>query len=831
MKSRGRKLIVALCVAAGIILAVSVVLRLFLTRERLMVMIVPRIEKAVDAKIEIGDIGVRFPFGFGVDARDLSFEKKLPAGVGIDFASRKLVINVSLWSLIRKHPDIKNVEVEGGVVVVIDPSRGINAQVRDLKAWMSMEPSGDGYHAVVKLDAGEVELEKASTGEKLALGRVSLSGILDAGPRFEDLSLTDCTVEVDGLAEAAVAGKLEGLSGEGVFSATVESSGNDVVKLYRKLISLQPERFLPQLKGKKLADAVPFDPTGGTIDFRVEAGGSLKNISRIKVNGSLALNEVSSTAGKMRIPVKAGGAVEFSTGGIRSERIDLASEGVSARVSFDLPIGGDRKPGRLGFNAGADMDVAALTRSLKIEGTTVAGKIKGEIKGKAALPVLSGLFPSGEGKRDPAVIAGAWKNLELGGKLTATGISIQTAGGPLKIFSVDGTAVISGGDVSKIEAGILAGHDRWRVTGSMKGLFPCLAELSATAGGGDRSVDLAKVIDSIRNVPDINIDLSARSFDARPFQELKGAEGEKGKAPPSGAKGTGAASKESSPALAGIVPFLKRTGFSVAVDSVITRKAVFTSLNAKGAVRDGMLNAYPVGIDFAGGKGRGKIDSNLRNVARINTRINIVFENIEASQALRPLHKMGSSVSGLFSFKVVGDVDTGPGIDPLMSMDISGNASSSGGVVDLSEFISPLAESSGMKLESLKKVKFNQWTGSYRISGGRFSTEDWLLKSSTGDWSISGSFGLDGTLAYKANLKISPAAQKGMKDLDGYRDLLDLFRDDGGNLVFDFDIGGTAKSPKIRLDQSRAKARAGEKLIDGLKKGAADKLKDLFKKD
>ena len=64
-----------------------------------------------------------------------------------------------------------------------------------------------------------------------------------------------------------------------------------------------------------------------------------------------------------------------------------------------------------------------------------------------------------------------------------------------------------------------------------------------------------------------------------------------------------------------------------------------------------------------------------------------------------------------------------------------------------------------------------------------------------------------------------------MKDLAKYAAIIDLFRDDEGNILLMLDIGGTAKLPKVKLDQSNAKEKAGKKLLDNAK----DKLKDFFK--
>ena len=68
--TRGRKrLLVVLCVLIGLIAVLSIAVRLVLTKDRLLAIVVPRIEERVQAAITVQDIGVRFPFGFGVDVK------------------------------------------------------------------------------------------------------------------------------------------------------------------------------------------------------------------------------------------------------------------------------------------------------------------------------------------------------------------------------------------------------------------------------------------------------------------------------------------------------------------------------------------------------------------------------------------------------------------------------------------------------------------------------------------------------------------------------------------------------------------------------------------
>ena len=75
-------------------------------------------------------------------------------------------------------------------------------------------------------------------------------------------------------------------------------------------------------------------------------------------------------------------------------------------------------------------------------------------------------------------------------------------------------------------------------------------------------------------------------------------------------------------------------------------------------------------------------------------------------------------------------------------------------------------------------------------------------------------------------MAIPPVVKKEMKDLRKYGDLVTLFQDAQGNLVLDFHLGGTAKSPKISLDTSKAGEKTGDNLINDFMK----KARDMFKK-
>jgi hypothetical protein len=454
------------------------------------------------------------------------------------------------------------------------------------------------------------------------------------------------------------------------------------------------------------------------------------------------------------------------------------------------------------------------------------GTLKTVLKGGAHPATLKNLFPSIDGARTPAQISKAWKGLELTGTVDMSVDELPGGKGPARISSLKTTASIIGGSVKSIDASFKMGGRPWKVKGEMKDVMPALAELMLLAEKGDMPKTLGPVLDGLVNSPDMSLYVEGRAFDAAAFQE----QAEKEKLSVDKSSGGGGAPMEKAPA----DPFaanpvtllmLKKTFVSVKLDSIISKGAVLTSLDAQGRISNGVLRASPVTVDYAGGKGSGRVVSDLRDPSNIKNDIDLDFSGIDAGRALSGFHSAGGLVSGTFAMKLDGRFTAGPGMDILQNLTATGRATSTSGTVDFTRFMAPL-KATGFNLSSIEKFDFHEWTEKFVIDKGRVISEVWTIKSNNGDWDVSGSFGFDGTLAYNAGLMITPQQQKHMKDLEKYASIVDLFRDDKGNILLMLDIGGTATQPKVRLDQSRAKENAGKKLLDEAK----DKLKGLFNK-
>jgi hypothetical protein len=577
------------------------------------------------------------------------------------------------------------------------------------------------------------------------------------------------------------------------------------------------------------ADQPAFVVESGTVGLQARAAGMASDPAGIMVSGEINMADiVISSPG--RPALTAGGTVAFSDKGLSSKEFAVRTEKSEASAAFTADIDkATRRPGRISFDVQAALDLGELYAMAPSgpdskEQPAPEGTLKATAKGSVTPPVLKDLFPSKEGGRTPAAISGAWKSLDLEGDFVVEAGELPGEA-PVRISSLKASGKISGGSVSSIESSFDMDGRPWKVSGEMKNVMPALAELALKAEDKQMPGRLGPVLDGLVNSPDMSIRVTGRAFDAVPFQE----KAERDRLAVDQSSGGGGAPMEkkagnqleTSPVT---LLMLKKTFVSVKIDSVISRGALLTSLDAQGRISNGVLRADPVTVDYAGGKGKGRLVSDLRNMPEIRNDIDIDFSGIDAGKALAGFHSAGSLVRGTFAMKFDGRFTAGPGQDILENLTATGRATSTSGTLDFSRFMEPL-KATGLNISSIEKFDFHEWTEKFVIDNGRVSSEVWKIASPSGDWDVSGSFGFDGTLDYKAGLTITPGQQAHMKDLAKYAGIIDLFRDDQGNILLMLDIGGTAKSPKVRLDQSKAKEKAEKKLLEGAK----DKLKDLFK--
>jgi hypothetical protein len=771
MEGKTRRIVVALCVIAAVIVASAVAVRLVLTRDRLMAMLLPRVEKALDAKVSIGDIGIRFPFGFGVDIEKLSFEKVLPDTSSLAFSSDQVTVRASLLSLIRRKPEISAADVRGGEVSVSNPSKRRDVKLVGLNAHFSMQPAGEGFSLDTKVRIDSVLVSASGHPPALALAKIGLDGKMQGDDDLTRVVIRDARVTWEDLISADVKGELSNLKTAPRVSLTIETSERPLAPIVDRAKSFR----LSELSGTGTAPAaqaqpIPVELSGGAMRFSSSVEGLLKEPLGMNISFELNLKNLG---------VKAGGIGSIGD-------VDAAFKGQGAALAWQRLF-----PNAAGSTTASEIEVA--WRAVRLDGTV-------EISDGTFLIQQAGA-PGGGGSSGSGAASGA-------------------ASPPIRISSLKARAELSGPDVKSLSGECLVGSSPFSFTASMSNMMPAASELGLVARsmqkGGKTVPSLGLLLDNMVNVPAVRFEAKGRSFDARPYEKpLWGAKEEERPAPSATAAAGGAAG--SAAGGVGAILFLKNTTFTAKLDSIVAREAVITDLEAKGTIRDGRVKVDPVTFAYAGGKGRAVVSSDLRAGPKVETKTDFSLENVEVGKALGALSSLGNLLQGRFTVKSNAAVLAGPGVNPLQSLTADGSARSTKGTVDLERFIEPLTRIQGFDATPFEKIDFSEWTGTFVVKNGRFITDDWKIDSSKGAWSIKGSFGFDGSLDYAVHLTIPPAVQAEMKGIESYKSAFDLMRDSSGNLVLDIHIGGTAKHPSASLDLTRAKSKVQEKLIEGLK--------------
>jgi hypothetical protein len=773
MARKGRGLLVTLGVIVGLFVVAVVGVRLFLTRDKLLAVIVPRIEKAIDAKVSIGDIAINFPFGLGVDITALSFEKTLPDTSALAFTSEKVTVRSSLMSLVRRKPEIKSADVQGGAVTVTNAKKGREIKLLGLGARFSMKPAGETFALSARALADSVLVSAIGAPPAMTLEKVGFDGEMESDRDFTRIVIKESRVSWSDIATAKIKGEVTNVKTEPRVALTVTSDDKPLAPVLERIRNFRLGELAPERRQavETLPPQTPVEFSGGTFGFNAQVEGLAKEPLAMNVSFEGNLKDASVKAGEL--------------------------------VSID--------------------------------------KMNAVFKGQGVALAWQGLFP-GQGKpATPAEISMAWQAVRLeatlemeGGNfvlrtLAAQGGAAEPGSGvsapPLRISSMKARVEVSGPDVKKISGDFMIGPSPYRFNGSMLNIMPASAELALVArkllAAGQKQIpDPGTLLDGLVNAPVVKFEITGRSFDARPYQKplFGAAEKEAAAAAPTQASAQAQGSAQAAAGGPAALLLLKNTTFTAKLDSVIAREAVVTALEAKGAIRDGRVRIEPVTFAYAGGKGAAVVSSDVRRSARVETKIDLSAEGIEAAQALGRISSRGDMVQGKFSFKSNGTLAAGPGVKTLMAFSAAGSALSSKGSVSIGNFLEPLSKIPGFDVAPFREFNFSEWKGTFVVKDGRFVTNDWKVGSSRGDWSIKGSFGFDGTLDYAVHLVIPPAVQAQMKDIDRYKAAFDLMRDKSGDLVLDIQVGGTSRRPSATLDLSKAKSKAQERAIEGLKK-------------
>ena len=816
MKKTSRRLLIATCVIVGIVILLSVAVRLILTRDVLMELVIPRLESAVGAEIQVGDIGVRFPFGFGVDIRDLSFEKSIPQGGTLTVGAERFVAKASLLSLIKKKPMIKSVDISGGSLGISGGERADGAGIEGLLAKLSMRPAGDGFLLSADLAASTVRVP-IKEREPLILNDLGFEGDMTLDAAYQSLHIEQATAVWGELVSFDISGDLSELKTAQNVKLRIVSERIDLAPLIERIMMLG---LIPDASGGE--EKLIIRMVDGSIGLESNVEGSMRKPSSMAVSGRICLHEVTAGHPALHEPDKATGDVDFDMRGARSENVRITFGSSSADIGFGVTLDGRKKIDVLRLTCCAELDLKDLVPPARRETLGMdGGSVTADVGFEGSPAELRALFPANGDGVSASDIERAWAQAKLSATVDFSGIDLRSSGSPVVIGGLKGRGRIEGGGLEAFDASFDLNGSPYSCSASIEKLMPALVEMVGVLEKTDPAslISLDPLFKSLKIRSLVAARIEGRSFDATLFEKKDEEPGrqQQGAAP-------AAVKKEPDPLAAN--PFtllaLKGSTFSVSLDTIRTEKAIFTKVEAQGSIVDGRLRADPVTLDYAGGTGTAVLESDLSTPGKIKSNVDLSLDKVQAAAALGAIHPLGRLLAGAFSFQANATFESGQAVTPLLTINGRGSALSASGTVDLSSFLSPITRSGLIDLSHLEQVDFKDWRGNFIMRNGRFVTDNWTIRSNRGDWSIKGSFGIDGTLDYTVHLIVPPSVQRDMKDLSKYRDLVNLFRDQSGNLVLDLQIGGTGRSPKVSLDTSAAKRKATESLID--------KAKDWLKK-
>ena len=278
---------------------------------------------------------------------------------------------------------------------------------------------------------------------------------------------------------------------------------------------------------------------------------------------------------------------------------------------------------------------------------------------------------------------------------------------------------------------------------------------------------------------------------------------------------------------------------TVSIGTLSTEKFEFRNVRGAIGMAKGVLTLKSLALEAFGGAVNAAGSLSLQNRANPLFDLTLGMRGLQAGELLSPFTSFGQRLGGALSMEtsLAGSLNDTLGIVPS-SLNGDGRVSITDGTLRGFRVNEVVART--FNLPDLETVSFRDWKNSFTVRDGRVILKDLVVKSPQAEYVVNGSHGLDGTIEYRMALYLPPETA-GKANIPGFAgEMVNLFKDEGGRLRFDLDIGGTTTSPTLRLDTGAATKKAEQmagdkmqkemqKLENTVKEKAGDVLKKLFK--
>ncbi|MDH4223597.1 MAG: AsmA family protein [candidate division Zixibacteria bacterium] len=792
---------------AGILIALliisSLAVKLIFTREKLLSLIKPRVEEAINRKVSIEDVSPSIFKGLGVDIKGLTVSN-LPGYSSEDlFRISKFSVRVKFLPLLRKRIEVKKIILEKPEIF-IEKNREKILNVADL-----MKGGGGALPLIifenVEIKDGKFLYTDLSTGSKIQLegieqkGKFVMDEKLEIGKSEGRLSIQRLDLNLAGFK-----GKLPELTLSFQHKLSLNLPG-DYLEVEKITIDLA--KISLEIKGKieNLKDIPRADLVLSSKDISVQellaslAGGKDSPLSRLKGSGEMRMT--SSLKGELKgkeLPAFQGmislqkvkiDFAEFPQPFVLPQaEINFDNRGASI-VTTGAKLGDTPMELKAVVSNYADPDLTSELKSklnLSIikefkklpEGTNLAGQVEMDVKAFGKLKNV--------------------EKLDLTGKFNLRKVELNSPSLTVPVENLNGDLSLSKGILNITDLSMNMGKSSLNLRGKVENILQSVLSKKGEA-----------------HKPLLSFSLKSDFID---LDEILPAE----------QKGTSEKNKDLKTAPP--FPDINATG-KIDIKKVIFRQVEFENLMADLEVKNRIVKVENVITSVYSGSVGGNATYDMTDVDNPGFNIKVNASQIEANNFLTRFTLFKEHLFG--ELNLTADFSgRGMSIEEITkSLIASGKGTITEGRLVNWEFLNKI--SGFLKLNQFKEEKIKNLSNSFLINNSRVYFEDFEAFSESGDWKATGSIGLDGSLNYLVSVVLSP-------ELSGKINLGDLgklFQDERGRIVLDFEIGGNVDNPKFALSTSRQQKRYQEeiqeqkdKLKEDLKKKGQDLLKKLLDK-
>jgi uncharacterized protein involved in outer membrane biogenesis len=809
MKSKkGFKILIGIVV--GIILliiAATVVVKLVFTKEKLMAMLVPRIETALKRKVEIQDVSVSIWRGLGVDVNGMKVLNPPGFNQPTLLQFDQLQVRVKFLPLLHKRIEISKLILKDPVINLEKTPAGVSnyADLTESKGGKIILPIAFDQ---MEIKNGEIHYQDSQGGKEIYLHHLDQSARLSLDEKMENASVVGkITVPQIELSLPDYKGKLPPLTLSIEHDVNLNMPGDwlDV-----KSIKIGIAKIEMEVKGKiENISTVPVlnlvvesneIPMSDLIASLPQTEASL--VSKLKLSGDMKITALFKGATKGEQPLQARGKIELN-----NVKVDFSG----VPESFNMPYGEVNFTNQsLNFyTSQAKLGQAPVELKVVVDNFSDPN-LTAELKAKLNLAMVSEIVQMPE---KTSLAGNADINVKASGKIKK---AVKTMGpegmnvsGQLQLSNVEATTPTLGVPVSNLNATFSFQKGNVDIPNLSLSLGKSSLTLQGKVNGG-----IQYFLFKQGEKPLLEFSMNSPLLD---LDEIL---------PPSPETKPGEKTASADTILP--LPNIDVDG-QISIQKTIFRQVELTDLSAKVEVKDGVLHLDNVASKVYSGSVGGKVTCDLNDIEQIPYNIDVTVNQIEANDFLSRFTGFDNHLYGKLNMTADFSGKGNELTDLQKTLIAKGKVTFTDGKLVNWDILNKIA--SFLKMDSFKEQQIKTLWNVFRIENSRVWFDDFSAVTQDGDYKLTGSVGLDGSLDYKLNAVLSPVLSTKFDALGSFSNYL---KNDQGRVVLDIKIKGPVTNPEFYLDtsqpQEKLKQDVKEKTQEQLKEKGQDLLDQLLKK-